>query len=165
MLVFGLLGYLMKIYGFEPAPLVLGVVLADILESNFRRTLIIAATKGGLVPYFFSRPIAIVIVVVILVFALVPVIRKMQAKKAAANSFKIILHIIIKSAHSNDEVMNMIDNHELPIGFTMELAQHSDILNRFAALSHEEQERYIDGSREVESRQEMKNYVENMFRG
>ena len=52
--------------------------------------------------------------------------------------------------------MNMIDNHELPIGFTMELAQHSDILNRFAALSHEEQERYIDGSREVESRQEMK---------
>lgn len=54
----------------------------------------------------------------------------------------------------------MIDNHELPIGFTMELAQHSDILNRFAALSHEEQERYIDGSREVESRQEMKNYVE-----
>ena len=63
----------------------LGVVLADILESNFRRTLIIAATKGGLVPYFFSRPIAIVIVVVILVFALVPVIRKMQAKKAAAN--------------------------------------------------------------------------------
>lgn len=61
--------------------------------------------------------------------------------------------------------MNMIDNHELPIGFTMELAQHSDILNRFAALSHEEQERYIDGSREVESRQEMKNYVENMFCG
>ena len=45
----------------------------------------------------------------------------------------------------------MIDNHELPIGFTMELAQHSDILNRFAALSHEEQERYIDGSREVET--------------
>ena len=43
--------------------------------------------------------------------------------------------------------------------------RHSDILNRFAALSHEEQERYIDGSREVESRQEMKNYVENMFRG
>ena len=49
----------------------------------------------------------------------------------------------------------MIDNHELPIGFTMELAQHSDILNRFAALSHEEQERYIDGSREVEPAQKL----------
>ena len=85
MLVFGLLGYLMKIYGFEPAPLVLGVVLADILESNFRRTLIIAETKGGLAPYFFSRPIAIVIVFVILGFSLVPVFRKMQARKAAAS--------------------------------------------------------------------------------
>lgn len=81
MLIFGLLGYLMKIYGFEPAPLVLGVVLADILESNFRRTLIMAAPKGGLVPYFFSRPIAVVIVVVILFFALVPVYRKVTAKK------------------------------------------------------------------------------------
>lgn len=85
MLVFGLLGYLMKIYGFEPAPLVLGVVLADILEANFRRTLIIAATKGGLLPYFLSRPIAIIIVVVILLFALVPVFKKVAGKKAAAN--------------------------------------------------------------------------------
>lgn len=85
MLVFGLLGYLMKIYGFEPAPLVLGVVLADILESNFRRTLIMAAPKGGLIPYFFSRPIAIIIVLIILAFALYPVIRKIQAKKAGAN--------------------------------------------------------------------------------
>lgn len=83
MLVFGLLGYLMKIYGFEPAPLVLGVVLADILESNFRRTLIIAETKGGLPAYFFSRPIAIAIVAVILVFALVPVYQRVVAKKAA----------------------------------------------------------------------------------
>lgn len=82
MLVFGLLGYLMKIYGFEPAPLVLGVVLADILEANFRRTLIMAGPKGGLIPYFLSRPIAIGIVVIILAFALVPVYRKITAKKA-----------------------------------------------------------------------------------
>ena len=53
--------------------------------------------------------------------------------------------------------MNMIDNHELPIGFTMELAQHSDILNRFAALSHEEQER--------RQRQMCIRDRENMFRG
>lgn len=34
----------------------------------------------------------------------------------------------------------MIKNEELPIGFTMELAQHSDILNRFAQLPKQEQE-------------------------
>ena len=83
MLVFGLIGYLMKIFEFEPAPLVLGVVLADILESNFRRTLIMAAPKGGLIPYFFTRPVAIIIVLVILAFALAPVIVKVVQKKKA----------------------------------------------------------------------------------
>lgn len=58
----------------------------------------------------------------------------------------------------------MIDNHELPIGFTMELAQHSDTLNRFAKLSKAEQESMIDGAKHVTSRDEMRNYVENMFR-
>lgn len=58
----------------------------------------------------------------------------------------------------------MIDNHELPIGFTMELAQHSDILNRFAGLSEPEQNTIVNGAREIKSRDEMRNYVENMFR-
>lgn len=83
MLVFGVIGYLMKIFEFEPAPLVLGVVLADILESNFRRTLIMAAPKGGLIPYFFTRPVAIIIVLVILAFALAPVVIKVVQKKKA----------------------------------------------------------------------------------
>lgn len=58
----------------------------------------------------------------------------------------------------------MIDNHELPIGFTMELAQHSDILSRFAGLSDSEQNTIVNGAREIKSRDEMRNYVENMFR-
>ena len=84
------LGYLfanilMGVIGVSMAKQMARIVLADILESNFRRTLIIAETKGGLAPYFFSRPIAIVIVFVILGFSLVPVFRKMQARKAAAS--------------------------------------------------------------------------------
>lgn len=58
----------------------------------------------------------------------------------------------------------MIDNHELPIGFTMELAQHSDILNRFAGLSEAQQASIVNGAREISSRNEMRDYVENMFR-
>ncbi len=58
----------------------------------------------------------------------------------------------------------MIDNEELPIGFTMELALHSDALNRFAGLSKTEQDSIVDGAREVHSREEMRSYVENMFR-
>ena len=73
---------------------------------------------------------------------------------------------LLSRFHTNREVMNMINkinNDELPIGFTMELAMHSDALNRFAGLSKPEQERIVDGARTIESRQEMRNYVENMF--
>lgn len=58
----------------------------------------------------------------------------------------------------------MIDNSELPIGFTMELAQHSDILNRFGQLPESEKNQIVDGARQIDSRNEMRNYVENMFR-
>lgn len=54
---------------------------------------------------------------------------------------------------------------EFPIGFTMSLAQHSDILTQFASLPLDEQQRIVDGSRQMKSRQEMQNYVENMFQG
>lgn len=57
----------------------------------------------------------------------------------------------------------MIDNSELPIGFTMELAQHSDILNQFAKLPKAEQASIVDGARKVKSHNEMRSYVENMF--
>ena len=75
MLVFGVIGYFMKIYGFEP----------DIMEANFRRSLILAVPKGGIIPYFFSRPISIIIVAVILLFALIPVYRKVTARKQGEN--------------------------------------------------------------------------------
>jgi len=58
----------------------------------------------------------------------------------------------------------MIDNRELPVGFTMELAQHSDVLNRFSGLSDQEREAVIDGARQVQSRDEMRSYVENIFK-
>lgn len=56
----------------------------------------------------------------------------------------------------------MIDNSELPIGFTMELAQHSDILNQFASMPKDKQDQIIEGARQVKSREEMRNYVESI---
>ncbi|MDO4305670.1 MAG: hypothetical protein Q4C77_02465 [Eubacteriales bacterium] len=57
----------------------------------------------------------------------------------------------------------MINNEELPIGFTMELAQHSDVLNHFSHLPKSEQESVINGARNIKSRNEMREYVESMF--
>lgn len=60
---------------------------------------------------------------------------------------------------------NMIelDNEELPVGFMMELARHTDILNRFSDLSKPEQAAVVNGARMVKSRGEMRSYVESIF--
>ncbi|MDY2700350.1 MAG: hypothetical protein SOV61_12500 [Lachnospiraceae bacterium] len=56
----------------------------------------------------------------------------------------------------------MINNEELPIGFTMELAQHSDALVRFSDMDKDEQQSIINQAREVTSRSEMRNLVESI---
>ncbi len=57
----------------------------------------------------------------------------------------------------------MINNEELPIGFTMELAMHSDVLNHFAQLPESEKESIVNEARQINSHDEMRSYVENMF--
>lgn len=56
----------------------------------------------------------------------------------------------------------MINNEELPIGFTMELAQHSDALIRFSNMSQAQQDAVINGAKQINTRQEMRNYVKNL---
>lgn len=58
----------------------------------------------------------------------------------------------------------MIENEELPIGFTMELARHPDVLNYFSGLSKAEQEAVADHARGIQSRSEMRQYVESSFK-
>ena len=58
-LAFGVLGYLMKNYRFEPAPVLLGFVLGPLLEDNFRRAMLI---YRGDFTIFLSRPISAVLV-------------------------------------------------------------------------------------------------------
>ena len=71
MVIFGFVGYLMKKFGFEPAPLAMAYVLSPILESSFRQSL---SLSGGSFSVFFSRPISLVcmgLVVALLVFQVV----------------------------------------------------------------------------------------------
>lgn len=58
----------------------------------------------------------------------------------------------------------MIDNEELPIGFTLQLALHSDILNEFAKLPKPEQEKIIDMARTKHTKSEMRQFVESHFK-
>ena len=56
----------------------------------------------------------------------------------------------------------MINNEELPIGFTMELAQHSEALVRFSGMTEDEQQEIIGQARNAASREEMRHLVESI---
>ena len=74
MLIFGFIGYFMRKYGFATAPVVLAMILGPIAESNWRQTLVITK-RTGLFQYFLTRPISMVLVVLILVALFSPVLR------------------------------------------------------------------------------------------
>ena len=76
MLFFGVVGYLMRKFDYEPAPLILAYVLSPILEDSLRQSLIISSGSMGI---FVSRPIAagfLFVALVLLISAVLPAIRK-----------------------------------------------------------------------------------------
>jgi putative tricarboxylic transport membrane protein len=74
--LFGLVGYMLIKFGFEPAPLLLGFVLGKLMEENLRRALIISR---GEITTFISHPVSaalLLVAAVVLLIALLPSIRK-----------------------------------------------------------------------------------------
>ena len=61
MLIMGVLGYALRKFEFDPAPLVLGLVIAPILEQSLRQSLIMS---NGNYLIFFNRPISAGLLVV-----------------------------------------------------------------------------------------------------
>jgi putative tricarboxylic transport membrane protein len=79
MVLFGLIGYFMRKTGFATAPVVLGLILGPMAESGFRRSLVMA--KGDVLGYYFSRPLSILLMVLIVFSFLSPILmKKLQAK-------------------------------------------------------------------------------------
>lgn len=77
-IVFGVLGYLMKKFGFEPGPLVLAFVLGSMIESSARQGLLIF---GGDPTGFFTRPISGTVFALVVIVAAWPLIRKAIRRK------------------------------------------------------------------------------------
>jgi putative tricarboxylic transport membrane protein len=61
MVIFGVVGYLFKKFGYECAPLILGFILGPMLEVNLRRSLLISQ---GSFSIFFTRPLALAFLIV-----------------------------------------------------------------------------------------------------
>jgi putative tricarboxylic transport membrane protein len=77
-LFFGILGYLLRRFAFEPAPLVLAFVLGPMMEVNLSKSLIMFGTGNPL--YFFTRPISGILLALALVVLFSPLWRKLGKK-------------------------------------------------------------------------------------
>ena len=84
MLAFGLIGFVLKKCGFAAPPMILGMVLSEICENNWRRAVILANAKGGMLQYFMGRPIAIVLAILIVISLFSPILMNYVNKKSRA---------------------------------------------------------------------------------
>ena len=78
MIVFGIVGYLMKKFDYEGAPLVLAFVLGPLMENNLRKSLIMSQGDFSI---FFTRPLAAASLIIALFLLISPFIPWMRRKR------------------------------------------------------------------------------------
>ena len=61
----GVMMYFLERFGFSAAPLVLGLILGPIAESNFIQGSMIASATDGLTPYFFGGPLNLFLIAIV----------------------------------------------------------------------------------------------------
>ncbi len=55
-----------------------------------------------------------------------------------------------------------MNRNEMPVGFSMALAQNPEAMQKFAMLSEEKKNEIINGTHSVKSRREMHEYVNKL---
>ncbi len=56
-----------------------------------------------------------------------------------------------------------MEHNEMPIGFSMALAQNPEAMQKFAMLSEKEKQEIIAGTHRVQSKEEMHRYVNRIL--
>ncbi len=82
MMTLGTLMYLASKVGFSPAPVVLGLILGPIAESNLVEGKLIAQSGDGMIPFFFTGGINLVLIALCLMSIGYTIITEIRAAKA-----------------------------------------------------------------------------------
>jgi putative tricarboxylic transport membrane protein len=85
MILFGIFGYILKRYDYEGSPFILGFVLAPLLETNFRQSLMMS---DGSFMIFLNRPISLGISIVMLILVLLSLLTLFNKWKGEYKSFR-----------------------------------------------------------------------------
>lgn len=86
MLIFGVIGYLLKLYKFNIVPIVLGMILGDIAEEALQQGLILYKNDlSAMFASFFGRPICIVLMLLMAISVCAPFIMEVRKKGQQKN--------------------------------------------------------------------------------
>ncbi len=73
---FGVAGWILKKYGYPGAPIVLGMVLGKLAETNFRRAVIMGGYN-----VFFTRPVSLILLLLAVLSLGIPLYQTYKANK------------------------------------------------------------------------------------
>jgi len=79
-LIFGIIGFLLRSINIPTGPVVLGMILGPMVESNYRQAMLLSDTGIGI---FFQRPISLTFIILALISFFYPIIRDHRAKTKA----------------------------------------------------------------------------------
>jgi len=82
MLICGVLGFFMKLYGYSPAATVLALVLGPMAENTLRQTLI---ASSGSFSVFVQRPVTLSLLIIVLIAVIFPIIMRIINKNRKNN--------------------------------------------------------------------------------
>jgi len=81
MIFFGLLGYLGKKLGFQPAPIVLGIILGKICEEGLVQSILMGRAAGSIFKVFFTRPISVILIFLTVISVAWPFVANLLTNK------------------------------------------------------------------------------------
>lgn len=81
LLLFGVIGFLMRLFAFPAPPFILAFILGGMMEQSFRQSLTIS---NGSLMIFLNDPIALSLIIIALLTFIFPIIKQRRAKKESA---------------------------------------------------------------------------------
>ncbi len=83
MCIFGVIGYIMNKFEYEPTPLIMGFILGPLMEKSLRQALIIS---HGSFTSFFNKPICMVALSLAAVLLITNIMPYIRARRLAVGS-------------------------------------------------------------------------------
>jgi len=133
MLVFGIVGLILNRLRFQPAPLVLGIILGPYIENGLVQSMMIGGASGSVLSYMTLRPISLFLIALCLLSAFGPWLLSLRTRKQST-SIKSDNKITNVTGVNSDLIMGVVCLlvAAVVIFSTRELSLHGGVFIRFS---------------------------------